>query len=84
MYDIIFSDKRAFRIERHVIFWMVFYIYQVVRMSFLIPPNNLGNSIGMILLSSLAWGVFHNVFITYTTTYYLVPKFFIKKNIPSL
>ncbi len=79
MYSLIFSDKRSLRIQRHVIFWMSFYIYQVVRMSFLFPSAHLWSSIILLLVSSMVWGVFHNILVTYTTAYYLVPKFFIKR-----
>ena len=79
IYDLIFSNKRSPRIKRHVIFWATFYIYQVIRMSFLFPPNHVLNSAIVILISSLVWGLFHNMFVTYTVAYYLVPKFFVKK-----
>ncbi len=79
MYDLIFSNNRAPRIKRHVIFWATFYIYQVVRMSFLFPPNHILNSAIVILISSLVWGLFHNMFVTYTVAYYLVPEFFVKR-----
>ena len=60
-------------------FGHVFYIYQVLRMSFLFPPKHIWDSATTILISSLVWGLFHVMFITYTVTYYLVPKFFVKK-----
>lgn len=64
------------RVKRHVIFWATFYIYQVVRVSFLYPFNLIRDSIGIILISSLALGFFHCVFLTYTVVYFLIPKFF--------
>ena len=79
VYDLIFSNKRAPRISRHVIFWTTFYIYQVIRMSFLFQPNHVLSSASVILISSLVWGLVHNIFVTYTVAYYLVPKFFVKK-----
>ena len=79
IYNIIFSNKLSPRITRHVIFWATFYIYQVVRMSFLFPSEHLWDSLTIILITGFVWGVIHNVFITYSTTYYLVPKFFNKK-----
>ena len=48
-------------------------------MSFLFPSEHLWDSLTIILITGFVWGVIHNVFITYSTTYYLVPKFFNKK-----
>lgn len=79
IYNLIFSDKKPTRIKRHVIFWAIFYIYQVVRMSFLFPSAHLWNSVILLLVSSMLWGVFHNILVTYTTAYYLIPKFFSKR-----
>lgn len=79
MYNLIFSDKLGQRIKRHVIFWIVFYVYQVVRMSFLIPDEKLAASLGNLLINSARWGVFFNVLFTYSITYYLIPIFFEKK-----
>jgi len=78
-YDLIFSNDRKFRIIRHVLFWAVFYVYQVVRVSFLFPPNQLWNSVILILVTSLVLGIFYNMVVTYSVAYYLVPKFFDKK-----
>ena len=79
MYDLIFSNKRSQRIKRHLLFWAIFYIYQVVRMSFLFPPDQILKKAPLILITALMWGVLHLVIISYTVVYYLVPKFFVKK-----
>ena len=79
IYNLIFSDKRSLRIKRHVIFWSAFYVYQVIRMSFLFPPQHVWNSAVVIMVSSLVWGLFHNMFVSYSVAYYLVPKFFVKR-----
>ncbi len=79
MYDLIFSDKWVQRIKRHFVFWIAFYIYQVARVSFLFPSDRVWESLTVILLTSFTWGLMHNVFFTYTTAYYLVPKFFAKR-----
>jgi len=79
MYNLIFSNERLPRIKRHVLFWASFYLYQVLRMSFLFPPNHVWDGAPTILVSSLVWGLFHVMFITYSVTYYLIPKFFVKK-----
>ncbi len=79
MYDLIFSDERGQRIKRHLLFWTAFYIYQVVRVSFLFPTARIWESVQVILVSSFTWGLIHNLFFTYTIAYYLVPKFFLKR-----
>ncbi len=79
IYNLIFSNKRSLRIKRHLVFWGTFYVYQVVRMSFLFPPDNLWNSITLLLISSMVWGLFHNILFTYALAYYVVPRFFMKK-----
>ncbi len=79
IYNIIFSDKKSSRIKRHVIFWAFFYVYQVVRMSFLIPPEKIWEKAPFLLINGLTWGVFHLIIFSYTIVYYLVPRFFITK-----
>ncbi|MEO8416221.1 MAG: sensor histidine kinase [Ginsengibacter sp.] len=79
IYNLIFSGKRSTRIKRHVIFWSFFYVYQVIRLSFLYPFNHLHDSVAPILISSLAIGFLQNVFLTYLVVYYLIPQFISKK-----
>lgn len=79
IYNLIFSDKKSTRIKRHVIFWATFYIYQVVRMSFLIPPEKIWEKAPLLLVNGLTWGVFHLILFSYTIVYFLVPKFFTTK-----
>ena len=79
MYDLIFSTDRSIRIKRHFLLWIIFYIYQVVRMSFLFPPEHLLEKLPLIFLTGLIWGVGHIMLISYTVVYYLVPKFYIKR-----
>lgn len=78
VYDLIFSNDRWTRVTRHLIFWSVIYIYQVVRMSFLFPSDQVWKKAPLILFNALAWGIFHLVIISYTVVYYLVPKFLAK------
>lgn len=79
IHDLIFSNNRSCRIKRHLLFWTVIYIYQVVRMSFLFPENQIWVKMPLILISALTWGIFHLMLISYTVVYYLVPKFFEKR-----
>ncbi|MGI8581130.1 MAG: sensor histidine kinase [Chitinophagaceae bacterium] len=79
MYDLIFSNNWSQRIKRHLLFWAVVYIYQVVRMSFLFPPDQIWVKVPLILIIGLTWGIFHLMLITYSVVYYLVPKLFMKR-----
>jgi sensor histidine kinase YesM len=79
MHDLIFSNNKIDRIKRHLFFWLAFYVYQVVRMSFLFPEDRIWEKLPLILFSALTWGVFHLVIISYTVVYFLVPKYFMKK-----
>jgi sensor histidine kinase YesM len=80
IYNLIFSNKRLDRIGRHFLFWLVIYLYHVIRSSFLFPPGTkFSIMIPIIMLGSFTWGVLINMFISYTVVYYLVPKFFQKK-----
>lgn len=78
-YDLIFSNERANRVKRHLLFWGVVYLYQLVRMSFLFPPDKLWNQMPSLLLGSLIWGILLNMIFSYLIVYYLIPKFFAKK-----
>ena len=80
MYDLIFSDKPACRIRRHLFFWLAFYLYQVIRMSFLYPSNQLWHEVPSLLIGSLVWGILLNMIFSYSIVYYLISKFFVKKN----
>ena len=79
MYDLIFSNNRLQRIKRHLLFWAVVYIYQVVRMSFLFPQDQVWDNAPVILIGSLRQVITQYVITSYIIVYYLVPKFFMKK-----
>lgn len=80
MYNFIFSDKIAIRILRHVIFWMSWYIYQV--MLFLYNNNNIQNTFWQTLkvrclklLVVLPIGISQ----CYIIVYWLIPVFLLQK-----
>ncbi len=79
MYDLIFSNNRSQRIKRHMLFWAVVYVYQVVRMSYLFPQDQIWDNAPVILTGSLRQVILHYVITSYIIVYYLVPKFFVKK-----
>ncbi len=80
MYNFIFSDKPAIRILRHIIFWLSWYIYQV--MLFLYNNSNIQNSFWLTLkvrclklLTVLPIGVIQ----CYVIVYWLIPTFLLRK-----
>jgi len=79
IYSIIFSNDRKFRIIRHVFFWATFYVYQVVRVTFLFPQGQVWMNLPSILMGSVIQVVIVNMVFTYPIVYYLVPKFFVRK-----
>ncbi len=79
IYNLILSEKKSSRIQRHAAFWCLFYIYQVIRMSFLFPANQLSEKLLVLLSGALKWGIFTNAIFCYTVIYFLIPKFFSKK-----
>jgi hypothetical protein len=79
LYNIVFSDVRSTRWKRHFLFWLAVVIYHLVRIGFMLPGFK--NMAAVLDLFSMTfwWGLLPNVFFTYTTAYYLVPKYFNKK-----
>ena len=77
-YNLIFSGRRGYRLERHFLFWLAVFLYHSVRISFFYP-NHLLENIKPILYGALTWGALSNIIFSYTVVYYLVPRFFIKK-----
>ena len=76
LYNIVFSDKRSIRWERHFLFWLAVFLYHVVRIGMMMPSINSSSAIRALLNYSLTWGVLPNMFVTYLVAYYLVPKYF--------
>src|SRR4249919_339330 len=76
LYNIVFSDKRSIRWERHLLFWLAVFLYHVVRIGMMMPAINNTSAIRALLNYSLTWGVLPNMFIAYLVAYYLVPKYF--------
>ena len=78
-YDLVLSDKPADRISRHAIFWLIVFLYHLVRISFLYPYHHVWENAGLIISAALIWGTFFNMAISYTTVYYLIPKYYYRK-----
>ncbi|MBI2730299.1 MAG: histidine kinase, partial [Sphingobacteriales bacterium] len=79
LYNIILSNDKWYRVQRHLFFWLAVYIYQVLRISIFYPPDKLWNGMPAILKMSLIFGCFFLIYFTYTFVYYLVPRFYNRK-----
>ena len=76
LYNIVLSDKRSIRWERHFLFWLAVFLYHVVRIGMMMPAINSTSAIRALLNYSFTWGVLPNMFISYSVAYYLIPKYF--------
>ncbi|MES2847972.1 MAG: histidine kinase [Bacteroidota bacterium] len=79
LYDLALSGKTGYRIQRHLLFFLAVFIYQLFRIGIFFPADKLWDKMWFIIYMSLVWGVFFNMFFTYVTAYYLLPKFFVQK-----
>ena len=80
LYNIVFSDKSSFRWKRHFLFWLAVFFYHVLRIGLMMPSLNSASAVLSLLNMSLTWGVLPNMFFSYIVAYYLVPKFFNRRN----
>ncbi len=78
-YNLIFSDRWAYRFERHFLFWLTVFLYHFVRISFFFPPNHFPKNALPIFWAALIWGTIFNMIFSYTIVYYLVPRFYEKR-----
>ena len=78
LYNIVFSDKRSIRWERHFLFWLVVLLYHFARIGMMFPVIN-KNSFLSLLELTIFWGLILNIFFSYSIVYYLIPKYFKKK-----
>jgi hypothetical protein len=79
LYNIVFSDKRSFRWKRHFLFWLAVFIYHLLRIGMMYPPEKIWESRWSLLEMTFFWGIFTNVLFSYTVVYLLIPKYFQKR-----
>jgi hypothetical protein len=79
LYDLALSGKTAYRVQRHLLFLLAVFIYHLFRIGIFFPADKLWHKFPTLLYMALVWGLCFNIFFTYVTAYYLVPKFFAKK-----
>lgn len=54
-------------------------MYHFIRISFIYAPGHFLQSVPSIISGALIWGVLLNVTVSYAIIYYIIPRFFIKK-----
>jgi hypothetical protein len=79
LYNLVFSDKRSDRWKRHFLFWFAVFLYHLVRIGIMYPPDNLLANLPSLLKMTLYHGVLSNIFFSYGVVYILVPYFFKKR-----
>src|ERR1700737_2207610 len=79
LYNIIFSDKISYRWKRHLFFWLAVFLYHLVRIGLMYPPEKLRSNPYSLLEMTLYWGVLINMLFSYPIVYFMVPKYFKKK-----
>lgn len=76
LYNIIFSDQKSYRIQRHLIFWLAVFIYHLLRIGIIFPADKLLQGLPSLITMTIVWGVGLNMLFTYSMAYFLIPKFF--------
>lgn len=79
LYDLALSGKTGYRVQRHLLFILAVFIYHLFRIGIFFPADKVWDNLHTILYMALVWGVCMNMFFTYVTAYYLVPKFYVQK-----
>lgn len=83
LYQLAFSETRSNRIRRHLLFWLVVWLYHLLRIGIMFPGFKSASAIYSFLELTLFWGVLMNVIVSYSVVYYLVPRYFLKRKFVS-
>ena len=76
MHNMIFSDSPSWRWKRHFLFWLVVFLYHLLRIGIMMPALNNMSSFYSLLKFTFLHAMITNPFFTYVIVYYLMPKFF--------
>ncbi|MEI9943715.1 MAG: histidine kinase [Chitinophagaceae bacterium] len=79
-YPFIFSDEWKYRIQRHVAFWLFWWIFQAILYSFVASNTLLAyvERLPMALLESFLF-MFTHMFLAYSLMYFVIPVFLLKQ-----
>ncbi len=74
----IFSDDRKYRVQRHLSFWVFWWLFMGFLYSFVPVARNIGGS--QLLLSMLDAIIYMppHMFLTYSLIYFIIPKYLVK------
>lgn len=75
LYKIAFSSNGADRWMRHLLFWIMVYLYQVLRVGIMFPMEKIISKPESVLELALLQECLNLIF-AYSVVYYLVPRFF--------
>jgi sensor histidine kinase YesM len=78
-HSFVFSNNPYDRIKRHAAFWAVIFLYHLLRIGIMYPPERISYYLPAILELAIYWGVLSNMALSYTIIYFLIPRFFQKK-----
>jgi sensor histidine kinase YesM len=80
-YRFIFSDEKKYRLQRHIIFWIIWWIFNAFLYSFSPATELTPHYTTRLLLSSIDafFYLFAHIFLAYSLMYYVVPRFILKE-----
>lgn len=79
-YPFIFSDKRKYRLRRHLVFWSFWWIFQAFLYSFVAisRPNLYIQRFPVAIMESFVF-LFAHIFLAYSLMYFVIPRFLLKQ-----
>ncbi|MCG2613057.1 histidine kinase [Terrimonas sp. NA20] len=79
-YPFIFSDERKYRLRRHLLFWITWWLFQGFLYSFvaMYSAQAFLQRLPLSLLESLIFLVVH-MFLSYSLMYFLIPRYILKQ-----
>jgi len=79
LYNIAFSDDRSDRWKRHFLFWLGVVLYHLVRIGIMMPSMTNMQAFSKLVKYVLIHPMVINIFLVYTTVYFLIPRYFTRK-----
>lgn len=79
-YPFIFSDERKYRIQRHLAFWIFWWLFQGLLYSFLAVARDIPypQQLSISLIESFIY-MFSHIFLSYSLMYFVIPRFLLKQ-----
>ncbi|MGN6293650.1 MAG: sensor histidine kinase [Chitinophagaceae bacterium] len=78
-YPFIFSDEPKYRIRRHLIFWIIWWLFQGFLYSFLIiNQEDYAERLLVAMVDSMIFLTAH-IFLSYSLMYFVIPKYVLKE-----